>query len=88
MAQFSDLPGTNSAYIRNVFYQLDVDLLFESDLLALGLSIWREACQGGMLPSHQDIDPLNLPRGLLSHGLLVNVRKAASIRLRWRLVGT
>jgi hypothetical protein len=69
-------------------YELDLELAFEDELVALGLSVWREAGREGDLPSRRDFDPLTMPPRLLPHILLIDVIRQAATRFRWRLVGT
>ncbi|MEQ8818537.1 MAG: PAS domain-containing protein [Thalassobaculum sp.] len=67
---------------------VDPDLLFESPLLAEILVIWTRLRGDGAMPMPGDIDPVDLPRDVLPHLLLVDVEHAPSLRFRWRLIGT
>lgn len=60
----------------------------ESPVLQEVLSIWRAASGRPALPARRDIDPVDLPRDVLPHVMLIDVEWIPDLRLRWRLIGT
>lgn len=53
------------------------------------LAYWESKRRGGKLPSRRDVDPLDLPVGLLPQILLFDVlREAGRLRFRFRVAGT
>ncbi len=67
---------------------LDPDLSFDSPVLAGLLSYWRMTAGRRRMPSHKDIDPVNILPSLLPHILLIDVEHHPERRFRWRLIGT
>jgi hypothetical protein len=68
--------------------KFDPDLTFESERLVEVLDYWRALRGARRMPSHDDIDPLNIPHHLLPHLELIDVGREPELRLRWRLIGT
>ena len=64
------------------------DLDFQSERLTETADYWQSLRGARQMPSHGDIDQLNLPPRLLPHLELVDVYHEAELRLRWRLIGT
>ncbi len=56
--------------VQGVF---DPDLTFQSDLLVEVICYWQRLRGERRAPSHDDIDPMNIPRHLLPHLELVDV---------------
>jgi hypothetical protein len=64
------------------------DLDFQSERLIETADYWQALRGARRMPSHGNIDPLDLPPRLLPHLELVDVYHEAELRLRWRLIGT
>ena len=59
-----------------------------SPLLQEGAELWSGLRSGRRFPSRKDVDPLELPRRLLPHILLIDVMQSDPPDFRWRLIGT
>lgn len=62
----------------------------ESPLLPEARALWDRLRGGRPMPSRRDFDPVEAPRRLLPHLILVDVAygQTPSPRFRWRLLGT
>jgi hypothetical protein len=67
---------------------IDPDLTIRNNLLIEAMEYWRTLQGDRRMPSHDDIDPMKVPRHLLPHLELVDVIPGPIRRLRWRLIGT
>lgn len=77
------IPGINTIDVTG-----DPSLTTNSPIVALGLKTWNRLRGERSMPSPEDIDPLRIPKKLLSHILLLDVEYRPEFRLRWRLIGT
>ncbi|MEQ9333083.1 PAS domain-containing protein [Thalassobaculum sp.] len=73
---------------RSTQVSVDPDLRFDSPVLSGILQAWTRLRGDRAMPMPGDIDPVDLPRDVLPHLLLVDVEHAPSLRFRWRLIGT
>lgn len=76
------------AFLNSVAFDLDPDLQVSDPVIALALAEWHRLRGDRPMPSPGDIDPLDLPRHLLPHILLLDVEHVPVRRFRWRLIGT
>lgn len=83
-----DLSSHVDPFLRNLSFQLDPELQFASPVLRQGYEAWTAARGARPMPSRRDLDPVALPRALLSHILLVDIEREPVLRFRWRLIGT
>lgn len=67
---------------------LDPALRVESPVAALALAEWDRLRGARSMPAPADIDPLDMPRHLLPHLLLLDIEHRPALRFRWRLIGT
>ena len=78
----------SKAFLDAVQIVLDPDLKIDSPMVSLALETWRRLRGDRDMPAPSDIDPVELPRQLLPHMLLLDIEHDPALRFRWRLIGT
>lgn len=74
--------------VGSISTRLDPTLRVESPVAAIALAEWDRLRRGRAMPAPTDIDPLDMPRQLLPHLLLLDIERRPALRFRWRLIGT
>lgn len=85
---FPDDSERTRAFFETIDLDLDPALSVESPVVSQALKTWQRLRGGRPMPSPADIDPLELPRRLLPHILLIDIEREPDLRFRWRLIGT
>lgn len=88
MDSIPDHTGQFEPLLRDGSYTVDPTLDVSHPLLKCLLSIYKEAKGARLMPSRQELDPIDLPTALLPNLLLIDVEAGPSLRFRWRLIGT
>lgn len=82
------LSRTGYAFPSRVNSEVDPTVSICSPVLRLGLAVWEAARGERRMPARRDLDPVEMPRSLLKHLMLVDVEHGERRRYRWRLIGT
>ncbi|WP_416896957.1 MAG: PAS domain-containing protein [Minwuia sp.] len=74
--------------IRRAAVETVDDLEEASELIREGHAFWDALRGTRPWPARTDLDPLDVPRHLLPHMLMIDVERGPPRRFRWRLIGT